>query len=269
MNDIANSKLDLIWTLAADEYVKDLICESRVSRADAVMDAWTENKILRMIRKEHNRTKRRKLWKVVRIALVACLTVATLAFAACMAFPTVREAIWKVVLQWGDESVKIEFVPSDDPDYTSPAGTTTDVSAGITTTELSDPSTQPDPPDQPVVEPPTSIEEVNVPAYVPAGYTVESTGTRKTHTLMYYNAAGEIMITFKQMTVSFGSEGDAQDGIATDVTINGMNAILITYEDQPNAFLLYWQDAQYKYNIHGYFESYDELIELANSVAVK
>ena len=36
MNDITNSKLDLIWTIAAEEYVQDLVRESRIPREDAV-----------------------------------------------------------------------------------------------------------------------------------------------------------------------------------------------------------------------------------------
>ncbi len=263
MNDIANTKLDILWTLAADEYVKDLIRESRVPHPDTVIDEWTEGKILRMIRKERNRTKRRHVWKYLRIALVACLVLATLALAACMAFPTVREAIWQVVLDWGDESVKIQFVPAEDPDYNNAAVTTSSDPAGTTTTDSSDE------PDEPIPEPPTSIQEINIPSYVPAGYTVQSKTMRKAYIVDYLNSNGAVVATFKQMTFSAGSEGDATEGIATDVEVNGLNAVLFTYQDSPNVYQLYWQDTQYKYCIYGNFESYEELLRMANSVTVK
>lgn len=268
MNDIANSKLDLIWMFAADEYVKDLIRESRVPHPDAVMDEATEARILRMIRKDHHRQKRRQAWKIVRIALVACLILATLALAACVAIPTIREAIWKVVLEWDDESVKINFVPADDPDYTNPSVTTTDQPSDgpTTTTTTTKPTDEPEPP---VVEAPTSIKEVNIPSYVPSGYTVQSSASRKVYMVTYYDSEGNVAATFQQMTISYGSKGDAEEGTAIDVIVNGLNAVLITYADQPNIYLLYWQDSQYKYSLHGSFESYDELVKMANSVTVK
>jgi cytoskeletal protein RodZ len=268
MNDIANSKIDLIWMFAADEYVKDLIRESRVPHPDAVMDKITEARILRMIRKDHHRQKRRQAWKIVRVALVACLILATLALAACVAIPTIREAIWKVVLEWGDESVKINFVPSDDPDYTNPSVTTTDQPSDgpTTTTTTTKPTDEPEPP---VVEAPTSIKEVNIPSYVPSGYTVQSSASRKVYMVTYYDSEGNVAATFQQMTISSGSEGDSQEGVSTDIIINGLNAVLITYEDHPDLYVLYWQDSQYRYNISGTFESQDEVLRIANSVVVK
>lgn len=263
MNDIANSRLDLIWTLAADEYVKELIRESRIPQANVTIDEFTENKILRMIRRDHRRTQTRKTWKVFRTLLVACLILATLALAACMTLPTVREAIWQVVLDWGDESVKINFVPPNDADSTNPAVTTVDTPANTTTTEPSDP------PEPPASEPPTSIEEVNIPSYVPEKYTVQSSSMRKVYTMMYFNSTGDSVITFQQMIITSGSEGDATEGTATNVIVNGINAVLLTFEDQPNAYILYWQDHQYRYTINGYFESYADLLRMAESVAVK
>ena len=263
MNDIANSRLDLIWTLAADEYVKELIRESRIPQANATIDESIENKILRMIRRNHRHTQRQKTWKIFRTLLVACLILATLVLAACMALPTVREAIWRVVLDWGDESVKINFVPPNDAYSTNPAVTTVDTPTSTTTTEPSDP------PEPPVVEPPTSIEEVNIPSYVPAKYTVQSIMLRKAYMLSYFDTEGNEVITFKQMLISSDSKGDATDGIANDVIVNGMNAILFTYEDQPNAYMLYWQDSQYRYSINGYFDSYEDLLRMAESVAIK
>lgn len=268
MNDITNSKLDLIWTIAAEEYVQDLVRESRIPQEDAVMDEWTRARILRMIRKEHNRTKRRPIWKALRIALVACLVLATLALAACIALPTVREAIWKVVLEWGDESVKINFVPADDPDDSSAALITTDPATSTTTVTTTEPTDEPDP-EPPAVEPPSSIQEVNIPGYVPAGYTVQSKIMRKVYIVDYANANGDVVITFKQMTITSGSEGDSQEGNPTDIIVNGLNAVLITYADNPNLYVLYWQDSQYRYSISGAFESQNELLQMAASVQVK
>lgn len=265
MNDITNSRLDLIWTLAAEEYVKDLIVESRKPQANAKIAEFTENKILRMIRRDHRRTQRRKTWKVLRTLLVACLIIATLALAACMALPTVREAIWKVVLDWGDESVKIGFVT---PENTNSADSTTAITP-MDPSASTAPAEPSDPPKPPASEPPTFIEEVNIPTYLPIGYTIQSKIMRKAYIVDYFNTEGNWALTFQQMTISSESEGDATQGNAIDVIVNGMNAILFTYEDQPNAYMLYWQDSQYRYSINGYFDSYDDLLKMAESVQVK
>lgn len=267
MNNGANTKLDLIWALAAEEYVKDLILESRKPQADAVIDEYTEKKILRMIRKDDRHRRYGNVRSVFRYVLVACLIAATLALAACMAHPTIREAIWKVFLEWGDESVKISFVPPNDTDS---AHTTQLADPAVTTVDTSASTTEPsDPPEPPTPEPPTSIEEVNMPGYVPEKYAVQSSMTRKVYKLSYFNTDGEEVITFRQMTFSSGSEGDATEGIATDVIVNGLNAVVFTFEDDPKAYMLYWQDNQYRYSISGSFESYDDLLKMAESVEVK
>jgi hypothetical protein len=118
------------------------------------------------------------------------------------------------------------------------------------------------------VKPPKYIEEVNVPSYMPTGYTSNSTLTKKAFMMDYYNQIGENVITFKQRIISSGSEGDAEEGTANEITINGFQAIVISYADHPNEYVLYWQDNQYRYSIHGYFEDYDELIRMATSVKV-
>ncbi len=261
MNKNPNEELDLIWAMASKEFVKDILIEAEPTESDVKLDDITDNKILHLIHKNNRRTKRLKVWKALRIALVACLALATLALAACMAMPTVREAIWKVVLEWGDESVKIDFVPADDPDYTI-SDPTTDDPSGATTEPTNKPT-------EPVVKPPKSIEEVNVPSYMPVGYMTEGWLMQSNYVMIYYDSTGTNVITYNQMIIDSNSYGDAEDGIATEITINGLNAILITYSDQPTEYVLYWQDAKYRYNIHGWFQSYDELIRMASSVEVK
>lgn len=263
MNNIPNEKLDLIWAMASNEFVKDILIEAEPSESDIKIDDATDNKILHLIRKNNRRTKRRQVWKALRIALVACLALATLALAACMAMPTVREAIWKVVLEWGEESVKIDFVPNDDPDYTTSGNTSEDPSSTTTTAGSTDE------PDEPVVEPPKSIEEVNVPSYMPVGYTTESSLMHNAFRLSYYNENEERVCIFRQVTIDSTTTGDAEGGIAKELTINGLSAIQISYSDEPNVYYLIWQDSKYRYIIYGYFESYDELIRLATSVEVK
>lgn len=266
MNTHPYNKLDAILALASVEYMKDVTNEFLTTTMDVELSVQTRHQIMRMIRKKEHQGTRQKAWKVCRGILVACLILATLALAACMAIPTIREAIWKVMLEWNDESVKIQFVPNDDPDYTTgvdPSETTANLPENSTVTEPEDE------PDVPTVTPPTSIEEVNVPGYMPMGYTTKSSLESNNFQLLYYNANNTMEIIYRQAIIGYDTEGDGEGGIATELTVNGLNAVLFTYEGEDNIYNLYWQDNQYRYNIYGYFASYDDLIRMATSVAVK
>lgn len=119
MKSIENKRLDILWTLAADEYVNELVQESKVAQTDAVIDPSIERKILRMIRKDHRCTQRRKLWNVIRPMLVACLIIATLALAACMAHPTIRKTVKQVLREWTNTSVQSVTTTTTELSYNS------------------------------------------------------------------------------------------------------------------------------------------------------
>ena len=258
MNTYPCDKLDAVLMLASAEYMKDTTAEFLTTTMDTGLSLQTRRKILRMIRKEEHREAWLKARKVIRSILVACMLLATLALAACMMIPTVRDAIWKVMLEWNDDSVKVEFVPNDDPDYTT-----------ADPTEPSNITEPEDAPDTSAVTLPTSIEVVNVPGYMPMGYTTRSSLENSTYRLSYYNENEVMEIIYRQSVIDSSILGDGETGTATELTVNGLNAVLFTYENEENIYNLYWQDSQYTYNIYGYIETYDELIRMASSVAVK
>lgn len=253
---MTSDKLHSLWEKAAEEYVKEIIRDAEAHQYDVPVDKATERKILRMIRKDHARTKRNELWLKLRIPLVACLVLISLLFAACMASTTVRNAIWEVFLSWNDDYVKVDFV---DPATTTVPGTTTATDDPAVTTTVPEPTS----------EAPQSIEEVNVPGYMPVGFTTKSSMRNDVFSIYYYNENEENVIEYHQNIILANGFGDAEGGTATEITVNGLKAVLITYEDDPNVYNLFWQDNQYRYNIYAYLEDYNELIKLATSVEVK
>ena len=265
MNTYPYDRLDAILALASVEYMKDAKKEFLTTTMNVQASPEVRRKVMRKIRTEEHQPIRQKFFRGIRIALVACLILASLALAACMAIPTIREAIWRVVLEWNDDYVAIQFVPSDDPKYTNHTN-------ALHTTTKAPETTTPEPdnePDKPIVTPPTSIEKVNVPSYMPAGYTTKSSLESSTYRLSYYNESGVMEVIYRQAVIGMLSLGDAENGVATEISINGLNAILVTYSDDENVYNLYWQDNYYCYNIYGYFDTYDQLIRMATSVAVK
>ncbi len=259
MNNYSYDQIDAIMSLAMTEYSEKITNQFLNAKPDFEVDEKVEQRILRMIRKDKHRTSRQKAWQVFKYIMVAVLIVATVAFTACMALPRIREAIWDAVVEWHDEYVAIKFVPVTTGD--------SNVSANKPSEPLSTDTT--DKPNDPIIVPPDSIEEVNVPGYMPMGYTTESSLKDRVFRLSYYDENDAFMFSYNQMVIDLGSEGDAEEGISTETTINGLSAIIITYNDEPNVYSLYWQDNQYRYRIYGYFEDYDELIRLATSVKVK
>lgn len=256
---------DALLEAASREALSELLALAETDCGETVSKEEKEQIIL-LCRSRQMATRRRKRRKIL---LIACVAALLSVLVSCVAIPTVREKLWQIVLDWSDDgqSVKIDFVPADDQNQgasTDPAVTASNDPSGTTTVQPTDE------PDTPAVTPPTSIEEVNAPSYIPEGYTVAETyQSRKMYMLSYYNAEGEDVLTFAQIIVTADSEGDAAEATATNIKINGLNAVLFTYADQPNVYNLYWQDDQYRYNIYGLFQSYDELIKMATSVAVK
>jgi hypothetical protein len=246
--------LDTLLSLASAEYMKQVTAEFLAAQTDANLSPETEEKITGMIRIEKRKVARGKVWKVIRTVLIAALAAATVALAACMANPEIREAIWKVVLTWGDESVKVDFVPAT----TNPNAASKPVS----------PNTSTQKPDDPIPEPPKRIEELRMPGYMPAGWKCENTKQRKIFGVSYYNSEGKMMATFTQTVLNVDSHVDSDHAIASEITINGWEGVWFTYEDQPNVYALYWQDYEYRYSFYGIFESYDQLIRMAESVYV-
>ena len=259
MNNCNYDKLDAIMSLATAEYVKELNEEFLNAECAFEVSYKTKQRILRMIRKDKFRTNHRKTRTVFKYIMVAALIAATVAFTACMALPRIREAIWKAVLDWHDEYVSIQFVPA----------TTEDPNASANKPSDSNSTDANEKPNDPIIVPPTSIEEVNMPSYMPMGYTTKSSLKERVFRLSYYDENDAFVFSYNQMIIDSDSEGDAEEGTATEITINGLSAMVITYSDEPNVYTLYWQDNQYRYRIYGYFEDYNELIRIANSVDVK
>ena len=259
MNNYSYDQIDAIMTLAMAEYSEEITNRFLNAKPDFEVDGKVEQHILQMIRKDKHRTSRQKAWRVFKYVMVAILIVATVAFSACMAFPRIREAIWKAIVEWHDDYVAIKFVPIESED--SNASTSKPAETHSTDT--------PDKPNDPIILPPTSIEEVNVPEYMPMGYTTESTLMDRVFILNYFDEKGAFVFSYRQMVIDLGNEGDAEEGVSTETMINGLSAVVITYDDEPNVYNLFWQDSQYCYNIYGYFEEYNELIEFATSVEVK
>ncbi len=256
MNINHSDKLDALLSLATAQWVDELNDEFLSAQSEIELTPQTNRRILRMLRKDKRRTPPSTARMVFKYLMLAVLIAATVAFTACMALPRIREAIWKIMLEWHDEYVSVQFVPATEDSHAS----ANKPSDSTNTTEKTN---------DPTIVLPLSIEEINIPKYMPIGYTTKSSITESIFRLSYYDENDSFIFSYHQMVIGFNSTADSENGTLSEIEINGLNAVVIAYSDDPNVYCLYWQDNQYRYRIYGYFEDYNELIRLASSVDVK
>lgn len=199
------------------------------------------------------RGERTSILSALRIAVVACLIIASMLFTACMCIPEVRKSMWKAFTEWYDDHISIRFTTSDDRNQ--------------------DNCENNDLPNE-TKEPPTSIEKRAVATYLPKGCYAEINEAISMYTdIFYYDNEGNIK--FRLMQSIFREESDDdfmvdnENDPVTDMYINGYKGILVEYPDVPNTYYLAWQDESYQYWMYGSFSSVWELVKIAEGIALE
>lgn len=194
-------------------------------------------KIERLLRKEDTKVQYHTLFKTMKVAGIACLLAVSVTFTACMCIPKVREAMWEAVVEWYDDYIAVRFQPQEN---------------------LSDSNVN-------VIDPPKEIRDVNMPTYIPYGYTVIAQSSKLNFYQEYYDQDGNFIYTFSQgLKDQDHIEFDNSGGEIIKLLINEQDAVLIIGTD--NIMSLIWSDSYYSYTLQGFFTSQDEIIQIANSV---
>ncbi|MBQ8310930.1 MAG: DUF4367 domain-containing protein [Clostridia bacterium] len=243
MNNIEFNNFELLLMAASERNALEDVEEFLAMDTDSIeLSPETDVKIRRQIRKSY---KQKNVWKPVKIILVACLVIMSVAFTACMSVPQIREAIKNVIVQWYDDYFAVDF--SGDSE-----SVTTDVPAMPET-------------------PPTTIEHKAYATYLPQKYTIETLiDVPSFYQLNYYTEDRIVAFTLQQRV--FDGELDwTDDGgiLHENLTVNGQKAFLVSYDSEPDLYMLIWQDNYYQYTLHGYFASEQELIEIAENIKLR
>ena len=88
--------------------------------------------------------------------------------------------------------------------------------------------------------------------------------------LHYHDSTGNLVFMLTQNVIDgelFWN--DSSDTTAQEATVNGHEAFLVSYPEEPNVYTLIWQDYDYQYRIYGYFEETDKLMKIAEGIQVK
>ena len=101
------NNFELLLTAAAEE-----CCEQEAAHflsidiANFEITRFEEKRIKHMIKKS---TGLKTSWKVIKIAVVACLVCLAIGFTACMCIPEIRNAIKEVIIEWHEGYMAIGF----------------------------------------------------------------------------------------------------------------------------------------------------------------
>lgn len=232
MNESRFDRLDALISLAIESCI-DQDVETFRAIEENPPNKRIERKIQHLIKQKQNEHKYKYVVKAIKVAGIACLISVSITFTACVSIPKIRNAMWRAAVEWYDEYIAVKF------------------RKGENTSSLK--------------EPPSKIEGINAPTYMPDGYSATSYMTTASFYQEYYNEDGNLLYFFIQgIRDKEIIEVDQTDLQTTLVDINGTEGVITVDED--GSVSLVWQDQFYSYMIQGYFSSQEELIKIAVSV---
>lgn len=250
--DLARDKLDYLICIAAskcyDDYAKEF---DAIDTSNVAFSKSYESKKKRIIWQYKNKDRNNKIKKVAfRIAICAML-IMSIFFVTVMAVEPLREALFETVIEWYDDYFTIRFE--------SP----TSVPTSIGDSGLSETPTEPP---VPVITPPTIIEEVRKPTYLPEGVEEEPVMETKAMVMTEYYLGDELYCSFSQKLLEeYDKYIDNEGAIIDEVNVGEYKATLATYDGKDDVYL-FWTDGEYIYQLYTYFAPTDELIKIAESI---
>lgn len=105
------------------------------------------------------------------------------------------------------------------------------------------------------------------PKYVPEGYVMEGTSKTKDSITMKYENAAKESIVFSQGPMRTEFHFDTEASQLTDVTINGVEGVLVEQSQSDNN-ILFWNNQEYSFYIISALEP-EILVQMANSLEKK
>ncbi len=254
MNTDIKDKLDVLIALSAKECGNDDVeMFKNLDTSGVELSDGFYAKQRRLI----NRYKRKPASALIRKCLVraavALMALMSVGFITVMAVPDIREAVFEAVVKWYDNYVAIRFEPNGGEKN---EGTDQSSVSGIT-----------DEPDSshPAITPPTKIEKVMKPTYIPEGAEEDVVKNNKFMVIIDYYLGDDLILSFTQ-TLYNGKDKlfDNKAKISYDVEVNGYNAVALEFESSDNAII--WTNGVYYYYVHSAIFDIDELKRIASSV---
>ena len=286
MNTAINDKLDLLIALAAKDCGND---DVEMFRSLDTSDVNLGNNFYAKQRRAINKYKRKPAITLIRKCLirvaVALMAILSFGFMTVMAMPDLKEAVFEAVVEWYDNHISIRFEPSggknNEPTDTTTSTTTsststttssTSTSSTSTTTSSTSTSTSSTPSgitgesdsSNSAITPPTRIEKVMKPTYIPEGAEEDLVTSNKIVVTIDYYIGDDVDLSFSQRLLDNNGVFFDDNVISYDIEVNGYSAVLLEFESGMKAIA--WTDGAYYYYILSTISDVNELIKIASSV---
>lgn len=262
MNMVINDKLDALISLTAKDCGNDDVeTFNNLDTSKVSLDKRFYLK-LRQIISKYKRTTVVLTFKkfLVRVA-VALMALMSLGFLTIMATPDLREAVFEAVVEWYEDYISIQYNPvGKDTHKNNLADESTDVSL---TENPGDES------EIPVVSsPPTKIEKVMKPTYIPEGLEEDVVVSNISVVVIDYYHGNDWVGSYQQILFRDNEKlFDNETIIIQSTNVNGYAATIIEYGNKDGQAII-WTDGIYYYQIYLFTEhiNEEELISIAESV---
>lgn len=262
MNIGINDKLDILISLAAKDCGNDdVVMFDSLDKSRAFLDKRFYIKLRQIVnRKKHAPTIIVLKKCLVRVA-VALMALMSLGFLTIMATPDLRQAVFEAVVEWYEGYISIQYNPvGKDTHKNNLADESTDVSL---TENPGDES------EIPVVSsPPTKIEKVMRPTYIPEGLEEDVVVSNISVVVIDYYHGNDWVGSYQQILFRDNEKlFDNETIIIQSTNVNGYAATIIEYGNKDGQAII-WTDGIYYYQIYLFTEhiNEEELISIAESV---
>ena len=251
MNIEVNDKLDLLIAFLADDFGNDdvemfrnldtsgvTLSDGFYARQRRLINKYKRKPTLVLFRK----------W-LVRVA-VALMVVMSIGFLTAMAIPDVRNAIFDAVVEWYENYVSVRFEPNG-------GASSGDGDPSVTSAET---NTQ-----KSTLTPPTKIEKIMKPSYVPEGVEEDMVSNGKVGVVIDYYLDDNLILSFAQTLYDNKDQFyNNKTKTSHDIDMNGHSAVVLELES--NGLAIIWTDGVYYYDVYSTMLDVDELIKVASSV---
>lgn len=244
MNTEINDKLDLLILFAAKDSGNDDVEDFKsldISEVKLSRDFYAKQK--RTVNASRHKANVPGIRKVLIRIAVALMALMSLGFLTVMAVPDLREAVFEVVIEWYDNYVSVRFEKAEE-DRTS--------------THEPDESHS-------VIVPPTKIEKVMKPTYIPEGAEEDVVANNKFIVVTDYYLEDDLVLSFTQTLYSNKEKLlDNNTGDFYNIDINSYSAVAFALER--NGCAIIWTDGNYYYYAQSYLFDIEDIRKIALSV---
>lgn len=250
-------KLDMMMALAAKDCGNDDVeLLDTLDISEVSLDKHFRRKKARFVEKHKRYPTMLALKKgMLRVAIVS-MVIMSFGFTTIMAISPMRKAVFEVIIEWYKDYLTIRYEQTTEDVNDASGGEGNDTKDNDENSPMNDP----------VIIPPTVIEEVRKPTALPKNVVEDIVIQNMSFVCIDYYEGSELVCTFNQILLEEGDIYLDNEGVLIEtIDINGNSGTVIQHAEFSGISIV-WNDGEYIYQIITQSINLDELIEVCRSV---